>query len=866
MTHDTVPETAGPERARRPERDTLLPPPATRALSRPRLLRLLDDAAGADLVVVRAPGGSGKTTLLADWLRRRPAEELVAWVALDERAQTRAGFWRVVIGALVRAGLLPARGAIAEDTAGFLSSEFAAAAVAAEINRQGCPVRVVVDDLQFAPPEAEHDLARLAGLLRSAHLVVATRRPGALESALYAVRMSVTVVTGEQLAFSAHETQDVSEAVDSPLGPGEAEELHAATGGHALLTRLLLAGELRGDHDSATGTVAETVTEIMADRLMTALTADSLEFGLLIAQSPAVDAGLAAAMSGAADAAERLDRFVRDGLGSFDREGLFSFHELIRSALLHRAAEDLPAERRAEAASVAATFFSERPGHALTTVQLLAASGRTGEILGWFAMHFSELATYSGAAVEAVLRGLPPRVLAADGGLGAVLVIIQSEWESSPSAGLLRTASAAIADLRRRPATLEPDELLFRELAVFGALRASRRYAEARRAADRSLELIRHFDAETYRRLEPAIGAGFLQSAITHLLTGDLDGTLRIIDLLAGDAHDGRRQHGRALRAYIQAVRGDMRSAAATLDTVQDARVARWRSSIAATGWHIARSLTALENGGAREALESIRAMESRLAYIEHWPFILWALGRIHLALDPLAGIEDVDRLLAEHGRRPASPAPRALLNAGIADLAIASGDIGRALGIVRQRQEKGMGLHLSAARLGLITGDESVPGALRRLLERPGLWPRQRAEALLLLAVHQHRAGRADAAGDAFRRAMAIVGECELSTPLMMVPRADVEAIAAATGLALPPALGDADPFGESLRPLALTARERVLLQKLATGAALKQIAADEFVSLNTVKTQAASLYRKLGAASRHEAVDIARRRGLLR
>jgi LuxR family maltose regulon positive regulatory protein len=68
----------------------------------------------------------------------------------------------------------------------------------------------------------------------------------------------------------------------------------------------------------------------------------------------------------------------------------------------------------------------------------------------------------------------------------------------------------------------------------------------------------------------------------------------------------------------------------------------------------------------------------------------------------------------------------------------------------------------------------------------------------------------------------------------------------------------------GRLLEPL--TGRERQLLSYLPTHLNLFQIAAELNVSINTVKTHAKSVYRKLGASSRSEAVANARSTGLLR
>jgi DNA-binding NarL/FixJ family response regulator len=62
-----------------------------------------------------------------------------------------------------------------------------------------------------------------------------------------------------------------------------------------------------------------------------------------------------------------------------------------------------------------------------------------------------------------------------------------------------------------------------------------------------------------------------------------------------------------------------------------------------------------------------------------------------------------------------------------------------------------------------------------------------------------------------------------------------------------------------------ALTARETEVLQLLTQGLANKQIAALLSISEHTVKFHVSSIYAKLGAANRTDAVRIGARRGLI-
>ena len=63
----------------------------------------------------------------------------------------------------------------------------------------------------------------------------------------------------------------------------------------------------------------------------------------------------------------------------------------------------------------------------------------------------------------------------------------------------------------------------------------------------------------------------------------------------------------------------------------------------------------------------------------------------------------------------------------------------------------------------------------------------------------------------------------------------------------------------------MTLTGAELRLLPYLATHLSFPEVASRLFISRNTVKTEAVSIYRKLSAASRSEAVERAVEVGLL-
>ena len=61
------------------------------------------------------------------------------------------------------------------------------------------------------------------------------------------------------------------------------------------------------------------------------------------------------------------------------------------------------------------------------------------------------------------------------------------------------------------------------------------------------------------------------------------------------------------------------------------------------------------------------------------------------------------------------------------------------------------------------------------------------------------------------------------------------------------------------------LTPAEQRVLAYLPTNLTFSAIAEDCYLSRNTVKTHTIAIYRKLGTNSRHDAVMVARRLGLL-
>lgn len=66
-------------------------------------------------------------------------------------------------------------------------------------------------------------------------------------------------------------------------------------------------------------------------------------------------------------------------------------------------------------------------------------------------------------------------------------------------------------------------------------------------------------------------------------------------------------------------------------------------------------------------------------------------------------------------------------------------------------------------------------------------------------------------------------------------------------------------------IKDVGISSREYEVLHLMAQGMSNKEIAAKLFISLNTVKTHASSLFTKLSVKRRTQAIQVAKKQGLL-
>jgi ATP/maltotriose-dependent transcriptional regulator MalT len=140
---------------------------------------------------------------------------------------------------------------------------------------------------------------------------------------------------------------------------------------------------------------------------------------------------------------------------------------------------------------------------------------------------------------------------------------------------------------------------------------------------------------------------------------------------------------------------------------------------------------------------------------------------------------------------------------------------------------------------------------------------PRVQSPALLVIAAALLALGRPKDASIAFLQAHALIESERLHTAYECVRGDELSALASLTSVSLPDLRVIHSTHTAADSPL--SRREHEILEQLASGTPMSEIATSLFVSPHTVKSTARRLYRKLGVDNRRAAVDAGRAAGLL-
>ena len=332
-------------------------------------------------------------------------------------------------------------------------------------------------------------------------------------------------------------------------------------------------------------------------------------------------------------------------------------------------------------------------------------------------------------------------------------------------------------------------------------------------------------------------------------------------------AQDGN--YAGTVLAYYYAVDGNMLKAKAQL---KESSPEYWSDPEAndyfATPFRLASCFCAMEEQRFDEAREWVQLMSGGQESNEFWPAI--RMVEAMLAIIDGETSSSVVRmqgfLSREHDQPVAQKTGKQMLNTAASLLSLAAGDVGNALRVA----QKSVGVearNLLQARIRLAQGDAKEALRLSAAAGAPTSPRRRFEQAVVRLAALLQQKDSA-AARDAMRMVDALSQEFGLTTALNFLPAPDLERVQAeAKKMGITLALGQdvVSPMPGGLGRVVLSERELAIMRELVTTGSASEIAERQFVSVNTVKSQLKSAYKKLGVSDRGAALAVAHVQGLL-
>lgn len=394
------------------------PPPGL--VSRPRLVSRLHGGLSRQLTLVCAPAGFGKTALLADWCShlRQP----VIWLSLDAGDNDPVRFWRHVTAALDR--LWPG---LAERVAPLLGSPESASfdglitALVNELAAEPTDAVLVLDDYHLVETASVH--SSLQYLLENAppalHVVLASRADPPLPLARWRAGGRLVELRVTELRFTTDEATAMLQQIVGPdvsLPRGAATRLTARTEGWAAglqLAGLSLQGQsdLAGLVESFSGShryVLDYLTEEVLEHQSEPVREFLLETSVLDRLSgPLCDAVIG--RSGSQQMLEEIERANLFLVPLDEVRGWWRYHQLFADLLRARVGQDGPT--RVEELHRRAAGWHEEHGTVHAAVRHAMAAGDPVWAARLAERYADELLMRSeGATLQRWLQALPAEV------------------------------------------------------------------------------------------------------------------------------------------------------------------------------------------------------------------------------------------------------------------------------------------------------------------------------------------------------------------------------------------------------------------------------------------------------------------------
>ncbi len=860
-------------------------------VARPRLDQRIAEGAGGPLTVVTGPPGAGKTTALASWAAASVTPGRVAWVTLDEYDNQPGSFWSHVVKALRLAGVPveetpPAQPHARASVRAFLPR------LASALATLDPPLVLVLDDLHLLT--APKPLAELAYVLRYARpglrLVAAARIDPHVPLHRHRLAGELTEIRAADLAFTVPEADLLMTQHGLSLPAGAVDLITERVGGWAAGLRLA-ALSLDGHPDPGLfikNLAAEdnALTSYLVDEVLDAQPPAQRELMLRTSILDRVSADMAWELTGDEQAGSTLAALARSGgfiqpLG----HGWYRYHPLL--------AEVLQLKLRLESPDRTPGLHRQAAGWYRRNGLLEQAVAHAAAVSDWQLaarivvdeLAVGELLKPRGSSpVADTLRRIPIPPARSDGPAQppSVLAAAALELSDGRDKEASRLLAPAAEGLDRLPAGHEiPARLAAATLRLAVARRCGDLDA-ARTAAARAETLFEQLPLSLQGRHPEAQGHVLSGRGAVELWSGDLDpAAVAFAGAAAAFPEDScERAACNGHLALIEALRGrlsraaELASAAISPAGGSQARQPAPSAAVALALVHLERNELDASRSRLQETDAALRADPDRL--IGAVACLVAARGALARVNGPAAAD------LIQRGRDSWAPPPWLdhLLTVAEAQASTAAGDIQAALDAAR-RAAAGSGLdaavararaflaagNLHAARQALPAGADAATGETADRLEA------YLTDALISYRSHDPAPGRRS-----LERALRLAEPERRRLPLAMNQTWIQPALHYRPDLArvyrglLQPGAGRREvpvhPASSRLDPVIveqLSDREREVLRFAASMLSTEEIAASMYLSVNTVKTHFKSIFRKLGATRRGEAVRRAKKLGLI-
>ncbi|PTR27419.1 LuxR family maltose regulon positive regulatory protein [Rhodococcus sp. OK519] len=821
-----------------------------------RLISRLQRNAG--LTVVRAPQGFGKSSLATAWHRfARDAGRTTVVIAPPEPTATTDGYWTHVGEQLVSVG-------VTGGVDGLRS-----------LSRADRPVDLILERIDRHPdPDIERQILDLVDDCASVNVMVTVVGRSMFDDPL-SFGPEHHTVRADDLLYTLDDIREMFAAAGVHPTDPDVHELHRRTGGLSLLATAVLAAtrSARPLTDVVLGQAyAEAITSYVRDDVLGTSNAELRTFMVSTATAYAVTVELARYLGGGPDAARYLRDLeaagILDHLDTADGDA-WQLPTAVRTELLAvQRAEGMDPSARS---TLLALHHRDRGEHA-AALRCAAESENWDLTVELFDQHGAELVNRHLELLRNVLLVLPGPVIEAHPAISGIRDLVRHlSGDHSDDAEPYDTADLldlTVAEDPRAALSVVGNRILLQRIA-----------GDYASAADQT----RRLNRSIYRLLdaEPDAITDFLpflrmQMGLTYQLSGDFAestvelrrahrlGTARSMNYISRNAAGNS--------ALNWAFAGELQRAHDWLVAEEQSPAGEdWTEALVRIGGAVARVLTALGTLDVDTAGKALDTLGELPAVAELWPFVAFARCRYSIAAGrPVQGLTALTEC-ADARARANGAFVSSLLDATEIEVHLALGDARRARILADSLPCDTPWAVVAVARTHLLTGD--YPSAITTCRRYDWLgtpYTRAHLESLVIEAVAAFSLDRRDDAGRAWSHACTIADRAGIRSAFATVDRQTVISLDEQASRPSPTlteflATPEVAHYPPTLLFPLLTDREKTVLDGVARGLTVGQIAALAFLSASTVKTHKRTLYRKLNVHSRAEALSRARSFGFL-